>query len=75
MRALGMAAGIADALQLYQRNRLERTARIVNNSGLMRTLYHSRDQATLRKAFAGRNEGGDRNAWLYSYNPLTVPLA
>jgi salicylate hydroxylase len=75
MRALGMEAGIADALQLYQRNRLERTARIVNNSGLMRTLYHSRDQATLRKAFAGRNEGGDRNAWLYSYNPLTVPLA
>ena len=73
-RALGMESGIANALQLYQRNRLERTARIVNSSGAMRTLYHSKDQAMIRQAFAKRNEGGDRNAWLYSYNPWTVPL-
>jgi salicylate hydroxylase len=33
-----------------------------------------RDQQKLRQAFANRDEGGARNAWLYSYNPLTVPL-
>ena len=30
--------------------------------------------AAIRAAFAKRDEGADRNAWLYSYNPLTVPL-
>jgi hypothetical protein len=29
----------------------------------------------MRDAFAKRNEGEDRNKWLYSYNPLTVELA
>jgi salicylate hydroxylase len=29
----------------------------------------------MRDAFAKRNEGEDRNTWLYSYNPLTVELA
>jgi salicylate hydroxylase len=33
-----------------------------------------RDQQKLRQAFALRDEGADRNAWLYSYNPLTVKL-
>ena len=39
-----------------------------------RTLFHMRDQKKLRQAFAVRDEGADRNAWLYSYNPLTVTL-
>ena len=30
--------------------------------------------AAIRAAFAKRNEGDDRNKWLYSYNPLTVEL-
>jgi hypothetical protein len=29
----------------------------------------------MKARFAGRDEGADRNDWLYSYNPLTVPLA
>jgi salicylate hydroxylase len=33
-----------------------------------------RDQTELRRAFAARDEGAARNAWLYSYNPLTVEL-
>ncbi len=74
-RALAMESKIPDALQLYQRNRIARTTRIVNGSSGNRTLFHLRDQNEIRKAFAGRDEGGDRNAWLYSYNPLTVPLA
>jgi len=28
----------------------------------------------IRARFAKRDEGDDRNRWLYSYNPLTVEL-
>jgi salicylate hydroxylase len=73
-RALRLAGNPADALQLYQRNRMARTTRIVNGSSANRELFHMRDQQQLRRAFAGRNEGATRNAWLYSYNPLTVEL-
>lgn len=73
-RALGSADDVAEALQLYERNRIERTSRIVNGSGANRTLYHLSDQAKLREAFANRDEGKVRNEWLYSYNPLTVEL-
>jgi salicylate hydroxylase len=73
-RALQSTEAVADALQLYERNRIERTSRIVKGSCANRTLFHMRDQEKLRRAFAGRDEGADRNAWLYSYNPLTVTL-
>ena len=73
-RALEMANSIPEALQLYQRNRMERTARIVNQSNFNRNLFHLRSQAEIRAAFAKRDEGNDRNGWLYSYNPLTVEL-
>jgi salicylate hydroxylase len=73
-RALGMAR-VPEALQIYQRNRIERTTRIVEGSSGNRTLFHMRDQQQLRQAFAKRDEGAARNAWLYSYNPLTVELA
>ena len=72
-RALEMA-DVPEALQIYQRNRLERTTRIVEGSSGNRTLFHMRDQQALRRAFANRDEGAARNAWLYSYNPLTVRL-
>ena len=38
--------------------------------------YAGRDPGVqaMREAFANRNEGEDRNKWLYSYNPLTVEL-
>jgi salicylate hydroxylase len=73
-RALGLADDAPDALQLYERNRIERTSRIVNGSGANRTLFHMSDQGQLRQAFANRDEGKARNEWLYSYNPLTVEL-
>jgi salicylate hydroxylase len=73
-RALAMCSAIPEALQLYQRNRIGRTARIVNQSNFNRKLFHLRSQAEIRAAFSKRDEGADRNAWLYSYNPLTVPL-
>ena len=73
-RALGMCSNIEDALQLYERNRVERTARIVEQSTFNRRLFHLPSVAAMREAFASRNEGEDRNKWLYSYNPLTVDL-
>jgi len=73
-RALDQADSIVDALQLYQRNRVDRTVRIVNQSTANRTLFHLRTVDEIRASFANRDEGADRNAWLYSYNPLTVEL-
>jgi salicylate hydroxylase len=73
-RALAMTNSIPEALQLYQRNRVDRTARIVLQSSANRELFHLRSEAEIRARFAKKHEGEDRNAWLYSYNPLTVEL-
>jgi len=73
-RALQSTKEVGAALQLYERNRIDRTSRIVKGSDANRTLFHMRDQQKLRQAFAVRDEGADRNAWLYSYNPLSVNL-
>ena len=73
-RALGQAGSIPEAFQLYQRNRIKRTTRIVEQSFTNRTLFHLRSVDEIRAAFASRDEGADRNKWLYSYNPLTVAL-
>src|SRR5215475_974300 len=59
-RALGMTGEVADALELYQRNRIERTARVVTGSTANRELFHLRDQQKLRQAFANRDEGTAR---------------
>jgi salicylate hydroxylase len=73
-RALDQTDSIADALQFYQRNRIHRTVRIVNQSTANRTLFHMRTVDEIRASFAKRDEGANRNSWLYSYNPLTVKL-
>jgi salicylate hydroxylase len=73
-RALAMADSIPAALQLYQRNRIDRTARIVLQSSANRELFHLPSEKEIRARFASRDEGEDRNRWLYSYNPMTVEL-
>ena len=73
-RALETAGAIPDALRLYERNRVDRTARIVEQSTANRQLFHLPSVQAMRETFAKRNEGEDRNKWLYSYNPLTVEL-
>ena len=73
-RCLDQAPTIPEALDLYERNRVERTARVVEQSSANQKLFHLRSEAEIRQRFAGRDEGADRNAWLYAYNPLTVPL-
>jgi salicylate hydroxylase len=73
-RALRQAASVPEALDLYQRNRIDRTARIVEQSTENRRRFHHATADAIRAEFAGHDEGADRNAWLYSYNPLTVAL-
>jgi salicylate hydroxylase len=73
-RALDMTSSVGDALQLYQRNRIGRTSRIVEQSRANRALFHMRDTDAIRAHFAKRDMGAERNIWLYSYNPLTAPL-
>jgi salicylate hydroxylase len=48
-RALDQADSIADALQLYQRNRVYRTVRIVDQSTANRTLFHLRTVDEMRR--------------------------
>jgi salicylate hydroxylase len=73
-RALEGAGGVTEALQLYQRNRLERTARVVTESTDHGGLYHIVDVEEMRRAFASRNIAKERAQWLFNYDPLTVPL-
>ena len=73
-RALQAEADTATALELYQRNRTERTARIVNESSANRELFHLPTVADLRDAFAKRDMNAERTAWLFSYDPMTVDL-
>jgi salicylate hydroxylase len=73
-RALRQADDIAGALSLYERNRRDRTAQVVDQSNDNRRLFHLSSVDHIRAAFGKRDEGADRNDWLYSYNPLTVEL-
>lgn len=73
-RSLAMTSDLSKALQLYQYNRIDRTAKIVNTSTANRGLFHSPDQNEIRAYFKQRDEASDRNREIYAYNPLTVPL-
>lgn len=73
-RALKQSGSIPEALRLYERNRVDRTAKVVLGSTENRRLFHLPSVAAMRAEFASRNEGKDRNGWLYSYNPLKVEL-
>lgn len=73
-RCLEAETSVPQALQRYERSRLERTARIVNESTASRSLYRIEDENEMRQAFQKKNLTQDRSQWLYSYDPLTVPL-
>jgi len=53
---------------------LEGVRRPVLQSSANRELFHLKSEAEIRARFAKKDEGEDRNSWLYSYNPLTVEL-
>ena len=73
-RALADSASVADALDVYQRSRMVRTARIVEKSTEQGDLYHMTDAQMMKRTFAARNPAKERDEWLYNYDPLTVPL-
>jgi len=73
-RALSQAGSIEQALHLYERNRIDRTARVIEQSNENQRIFHLRSETEIRQRFAQRDEGEDRNGWLYSYNPLAVEL-
>ena len=73
-RALEEAGSVPEALELYQRARVERCARVVQESAEHGTLYHIKDATQMKKAFADRNIARERAQWLFNYDPLRVPL-
>ncbi len=73
-RALEGAASVPEAVELYQRARVYRCARVVTESAEHGTLYHIKDAAEMKKAFADRNIARERAQWLFNYDPLKVPL-
>ncbi|MBV7395934.1 FAD-dependent monooxygenase [Mameliella sediminis] len=75
MRALDEVATLPEALAAYQNARIERTARIVNESTEHAKLFHFQTHQEFRDAFGKKDPSADRAKWLYNYDPLTVPLA
>jgi len=74
-RALEQESSTPAALDLYQRSRYERTARVQIGSNEMGKLFHLRTEDELRRGFAARDLAKERNAWLFSYDPWSAPLA
>lgn len=73
-RAMAARPDAAEALRVYQAARIERTTRIVTESSANRLLFHEPDRDRLRDRFAARDLNAERSAWLFSYDPGTVPL-
>ncbi|HUL82466.1 MAG TPA: FAD-dependent oxidoreductase [Gammaproteobacteria bacterium] len=74
-RALEQESSASAALDLYQRSRYERTSRVQIGSNEMGKLFHLRTEDALRQGFANRDLARERNAWLFSYDPWSAPLA
>jgi salicylate hydroxylase len=74
-RALDSVNSLSDALKIYENERIDRTARIVDESTEHARLFHFQTHGEFREAFARKDPAKDRGLWLYNYNPLTVPLA
>lgn len=75
MRALDEYDGLGAALKAYEQARIDRTARIVDESTEHARLYHFQTHQEFREAFARKDPAKDRGLWLYNYNPLAVQLA
>lgn len=73
-RCLDASDSIEEALDLYQRNRIPRTSRIIEESSDNARLFHLATEQNLREAFAERKLGAERNQWLYNYDALSVEL-
>ena len=74
MRSINANDDVAQALDMFQRNRVDRTARIVTESTEHGDLYHLSNRQEFEEGFGKKNIAKERGEWLYSYDPLTVPL-
>ena len=74
-RALDKTGAVAEGLQMYQRNRLERTARIQNLSSRMGSLYHLSNPLLLKLAFKALHlVPGKRESFLPEYDANNIEL-
>ena len=74
-RALDQGSNVGQGLQLYQRNRLLRTAKIQNMSTNMGKLYHLKNNFLLRMAFkALAILPGKKEDFLPDYDANTIPI-
>ena len=73
-RCLDESSSVGVALKRYERARAERTARVIIESAESRELYRIESEDEMRETFRERDLAKARSAWLYSYDPLTVPL-
>ena len=73
-RCLDEVSDPVEALKLYSAVRAPRAARVVNESSANQKKFRG-SIADLRQRFIGAEIGGDRNGWLYGYDPLTVKLS
>ncbi len=73
-RCLDTFDSIEEALDVYQRNRIPRASRVVDESTDNARLYHLGSEEMFRAAFGSRKLGAERNKWLYNYDALSVEL-
>jgi salicylate hydroxylase len=74
-RALDQASNVEQGLQLYQRNRLSRTAKIQNMSTNMGKLYHLKNNFLLRMAFKTLAIlPGKKEEFLPDYDANIIPI-
>lgn len=74
-RAIDQASNLADGLQLYQRNRFERTSKIQRTSARAGKLYHFKTSLMRKAAFqALKKMGASQEAYLPDYDANTVKL-
>jgi len=74
-RSIDQASTLADGLQLYQRNRFERTAKIQSTSARAGKLYHFKTNLMRKAAFTALKKVGARQqAFLPEYDANTVKL-
>ncbi len=74
-RALNQASSLRDGLQLYQRNRYDRTARIQKTSTRAGKLYHFKSDLMRQAAFIGlKTISARQERYLPDYDANTVKL-
>jgi salicylate hydroxylase len=73
-RALSGITPADAALMRYRDARYDRTRRVVLESRANAQFFQLPDSKALRDAFAKRDMNTERNAWLFSYDPITVEI-